>query len=234
MTTFLVFVCGQLLARIGEYKVFIVLGYAIWCVGLGLLSTLDEQSSTARLVGYLLLTGAGQGQTLQTSMVAAQAAVERKDMAVVTSTRNFLRSLGGTVSLAAAAAVINNALQSRLRPIGFSSETITTIINDPLVLWRNEVELRALLGDATRGQVVDAYVAGFRTVFLIFVGLQGFNCLVALAFIKRISLQREDEEALKARGKAIMEARKEKRRAKHDGRHADDSHGSEKDPSEQV
>ena len=57
MTTFLVFICGQLVARLDEYKVFIVLGYAIWCVGLGLLSTLDENSSTARLVGYLLLTG---------------------------------------------------------------------------------------------------------------------------------------------------------------------------------
>ena len=112
-------------------------------------------------------------------MVAAQAAVERKDMAVVTSTRNFLRSLGGTVSLAAAAAVINNALQSRLRPIGFSGETITTIINDPLILWRDAGQLQALLGTATRGQVVDAYVAGFRKVFLIFVGLQGFNWSVA-------------------------------------------------------
>lgn len=153
----------------------IVIGYALWCIGLGLISTLDETSSTARLVGYLILTGSGQGQTLQTSMVAAQAAVDRKDMAVVTSTRNFLRSLGGTISLAVAAAVINNTLSSRLRPLGFSSETVTTIINDPLVLWRDQATLQALLGTASKSDVIDAYVRGFRTVFLIFVGLQGLN-----------------------------------------------------------
>jgi hypothetical protein len=105
-TTFFVFVCGQQLARTGNYKVPIVFGYSLWCVALGLLSTLDQNTSTAKLVGYLILTGTGQGQTLQTSMVAAQAAVQRSEMSVVTSTRNFLRALGGTIALAFAAAIM--------------------------------------------------------------------------------------------------------------------------------
>jgi hypothetical protein len=39
-------------------------------------------------------------KTLQTTTVAAQASVPRKDMAVVTAFRNFIRQLGGTLTLA--------------------------------------------------------------------------------------------------------------------------------------
>jgi hypothetical protein len=49
-TTAFVFVSGQLVSRTGEYKPMICAGYAIWTVGLGLLSTLDENSSTVRAV----------------------------------------------------------------------------------------------------------------------------------------------------------------------------------------
>jgi hypothetical protein len=80
-TTFFVFVAGQLVSKTGEYKVrffriahadellapdnvrlrwlqpFIVGGYAIWAIGLGLLSTLDENTSTAKIIGYQVLNG---------------------------------------------------------------------------------------------------------------------------------------------------------------------------------
>lgn len=36
---------------------FIVGGYAIWAIGLGLLSTLDENTSTAKIIGYQILNG---------------------------------------------------------------------------------------------------------------------------------------------------------------------------------
>lgn len=161
LTTVFVAISGQLVARTGEYKVRSVLvlaftfcadalgstqpsicvGYAMWAIGLGLLSTLDENTSVARIVGYEILNGgaclplhvragcrrgesqrltrtdllsrlpnfscaAGQGGTLQTSMVAAQAAVARSEMSVVTSVRNFMRSLGGTVFLVIAATIL--------------------------------------------------------------------------------------------------------------------------------
>lgn len=66
VTTCFVFICGQILARTGEYKFNVVLGYAMWCSALGLLSTFNETTSTAKIVGCLVFTGAGQGQTLQT------------------------------------------------------------------------------------------------------------------------------------------------------------------------
>ncbi|KAK4331764.1 LOW QUALITY PROTEIN: Major facilitator superfamily domain-containing protein, partial [Rhodotorula toruloides] len=228
-TTVFVFLSGQLVSRTGEYKPSIVVGYAIWAVGLGLLSTLDQHSSTARIVGYQLLNGAGQGQTLQTSMVAAQAAVERSEMSVVTSVRNFMRSLGGTVSLVVAATILNNNLNSKLTPLGYSHSTISAIVDDPVGIWQSssrDASVLYNLSSTQKAQIVEAYVVGFNTVFHVLTGLIGANFLIALLLVKRHSLQRKDEEALKQRGKEWIQHRKEKKRGA-GGRNLDEAEKGE-------
>jgi hypothetical protein len=57
------------------------------------------------------MSGFGSGQTFQTNLIAIQAAVKRSEMAVATGTRNFVRLLGGTVALAACAAILNNTVK---------------------------------------------------------------------------------------------------------------------------
>ncbi|GAA6001964.1 hypothetical protein JCM10207_003014 [Rhodosporidiobolus poonsookiae] len=223
MTTFFVFISGQLVARTGDYKYLICCGYAMWTIGLGLLSTLDENSSTARIVGYQILNGAGQGQTLQTSMVAAQAAVERSEVSVVTSVRNFMRSLGGTVFLVVASTIINNTLRSKLEPLGFTQSTISAIIDDPTAIWRSSADSgSALIGlpQGEKTQIVSAYVDGFHTLFHVLLGLIAFNFCVAVLFIKRHSLKRADEDALKQRGKEWVDRQKHKKKGGKTDEHA--------------
>ena len=58
------------------YKRAIVPGLGVYAVALGLLSTIDETTSVARLVGFQILAGVSVGCTFQSSLVAAQAAVE--------------------------------------------------------------------------------------------------------------------------------------------------------------
>lgn len=99
---------GLVVHWVGRYRECILFGWVIWAVGLGLFSTLDENSGVGKQIGYGILTGAGVGNTLQPyvlyptakvcheendlltrtrSLIAVQAGVERKDMAVVTSFR---------------------------------------------------------------------------------------------------------------------------------------------------
>lgn len=105
------FTSGFLTSKTGNYQIQLWFGFAIWSVACGLLSTISPTISEARLIGYQILSGVGAGQTFQTSLVAIQASVERKDMAVATGTRNFLRLLGGTVALAGCAAILNNTVR---------------------------------------------------------------------------------------------------------------------------
>ena len=78
---------GLIVTWRGRYRESILFGWLLWAVGLGLFSTLDENSGLGKQIGYALLMGFGVGQTLQPSLVAIQAGVSRRDMAVVTGTR---------------------------------------------------------------------------------------------------------------------------------------------------
>lgn len=71
----------------------IIVGWAIWAIGLGLFSTLNEHSNLGSQIGFAILTGVGVGQTLQPSLIAIQAGVASKEMAVVTGTRKCVSLL---------------------------------------------------------------------------------------------------------------------------------------------
>lgn len=105
------FTSGFLVSKWSCYRINLVLGFLIWTIASGLFTTVGPSTSSGRLVGYQILSGFGSGQTLQTTLVALQAAVHRKEMAVVTGARNFLRMMGSTLAVAASAAIVNNIVQ---------------------------------------------------------------------------------------------------------------------------
>lgn len=105
------FTSGFLVSKWSCYRINLVLGFLIWTIASGLFTTVGTLTSSGRLVGYQILSGFGSGQTLQTTLVALQAAVQRKEMAVVTGARNFLRMMGSTLAVAASAAIVNNIVQ---------------------------------------------------------------------------------------------------------------------------
>jgi hypothetical protein len=105
------FSSGILVSKYACYRWNLLIGYALWTIASGLFTTVDSSTSSAKLVGYQLLTGLGSGQTLQITLVAIQAALPRHEMAVVTSSRNFLRMVGSTLAIAATAALLNNVVK---------------------------------------------------------------------------------------------------------------------------
>lgn len=56
---------GLVVHWLGRYRECILFGWLCWAVGLGLMSTLNETSSTGMLIGYSVLIGVGVGNTLQ-------------------------------------------------------------------------------------------------------------------------------------------------------------------------
>jgi MFS family permease len=125
------FTSGLLVSKTGDYWWNLVLGFGIWAIGVGLLSLLDENSSLGEVVGYQILYGIGAGQTFQTSLVAIQASVQRKEMATATGFRNFLRMLGGTFALTICSTIVNNIVRKRLGQLGLSQAQVNSILSDP-------------------------------------------------------------------------------------------------------
>jgi hypothetical protein len=176
-------------------------GWAIWAIGLGLISTLDSPS-LGKQIGYGLLAGLGLGNTLQPSLIAVQAGVERKHMAVVTSTRNFIRNLGGTLGLAISGTLINNAVRSSLVPYGLSRSEIQLLLDSP-DMFREAAGQE--LADLVRAALASAYQQGFRLVFIVGAVLNAIAFIAAWFLMPQVELDRKDDAQLKEEGKKRQE-----------------------------
>ncbi|PPQ83724.1 hypothetical protein CVT25_006128 [Psilocybe cyanescens] len=198
-------ISGVIVSRTGRYRNIIHSGFAIWSIACGLISTLKPHSHKVEIVIYMLLAGSGAGQTLQTTTVAAQASVSRRDMSVVTAFRNasnhstkyaFIRLLGGTLALALGSTILNNSLRTAMNTLAYSSVLITSIVDDPGQLFSPST-LGISSSDAT--YILNAgYTKGFRTVFILNAILTALATIASVVLIKHKELNRGDEGQLRA------------------------------------
>ncbi|QKX61383.1 uncharacterized protein TRUGW13939_08531 [Talaromyces rugulosus] len=189
---------GLIVHWVGRYRECILFGWLIWAIGLGLFSTLDESSGIGKQVGYGILTGVGVGNTLQPSLIAVQAGVERRDMAVVTAFRNFVRNLGGTLGMAIAGTIINNVIASSILTLDLDQYESRFLLSSP------QSYLSSLsYNDATRirSVLIPAYKRGFRIIFLTGAALASFSFFLAFWLMPQITLKRDDDDKLKEEGK---------------------------------
>ncbi|CAK5262070.1 unnamed protein product [Mycena citricolor] len=194
---------GVIVSRTGRYRAIIYAGFSIWSVACGVLSTVNARTSKAELVVLMMLAGIGGGGTMQTTTVAAQASVPRRDMSVVTVMRNFLRLLGGTLSLAVASTIVNNSLQTSMNSLHIAPAIMTQIIDNPALL--HSPESINLSADAAAEILAHGYIKGFNSLFIMHVALTVSATFVSVVLIKHKELTRGDDEALKQ--KAIQEER---------------------------
>jgi EmrB/QacA subfamily drug resistance transporter len=105
---------GRLTSRTGHYKVFPILGTAISCVGLYLLSTMNQHTGQAQSSLYMVVLGAGLGMVMQTVILAVQNTVEPRHLGSGTSTVTFSRQVGASFGVAVFGAIFNNRLSAEL------------------------------------------------------------------------------------------------------------------------
>ncbi|KXH68677.1 multidrug resistance protein fnx1 [Colletotrichum salicis] len=185
---------GLVVHKVGRYRECILLGWALWAVGIGLMSTLDENSSVGKQVGYSLLVGAGVGNTLQPALIAIQAGVSRKDMAVVTSFRNFIRNLGSTIGLAISGAIINNILASSIASLGLGDDESRKLLANPQQVLSSLPQDEA---QSLRATILPGYRKAFRIIFLVMAGLAAAAFFVAFFLMPQVELSRPDDAKLK-------------------------------------
>ncbi|MEU7478640.1 MDR family MFS transporter [Lentzea sp. NPDC042327] len=99
-------VSGQLIAKSGRWKSYLVWGAFSLVIGLALLGTIDHGTNLTLMGAYLLLVGVGVGLTMQNLVLAVQNGVGMADLGAASSTATFLRSLGGTAGVSVLGAVL--------------------------------------------------------------------------------------------------------------------------------
>ncbi|KAI1475327.1 MFS general substrate transporter [Daldinia eschscholtzii] len=189
---------GLVVHWVGRYRECILFGWVCWAIGLGLMSTLDENSGLGKQIGYAIIIGVGVGNTLQPALIACQAGVERREMAVVTSFRNFVRNLGGTLGLAICGTVLNNILAGSVSSLDINGTDLKDLLNSP------QSYLSSLPFDEAlriRSVLVPAYRRGFRVIFLVGASLAALAFVIAWFMMPQVELSRSDDEKLKEEGR---------------------------------
>lgn len=139
------------------------------------------------------------------SLLAAQAAVPRHEMAVVTGVRNFVRIFGSTIALAICASLVNNTLRTAIRPLGLSSAQIEALVDDPTIINR---PAQLSLDAHAKAVVIAGYTKGFRSVFYLTVACILVAFLASVLLVEQHELNRDDDQELKRQAKEGLERKK--------------------------
>lgn len=132
-------------------------------------------------------------------------------MAVVTSVRNFVRSVGSVIGLAVATATIGNTLKDKLASV-LSASTTNALLNDPTAIWRPDNVLN--LGPGQVALVAEAYIDGFSRFCITLAGLSAASFLACLVLVRKVKLDRADDKALKVEAKRRLQDKKDARKRK--------------------
>ncbi len=105
---------GRYVSRTGQYKEPLIAGTASLAMGAFLLSRLDHNAATWYVLLGGMVAGAGLGMCNNAITVAAQNALAVRDLGVGTSSLSLIRSLGQTLGVAAATAVLTGTFRDLL------------------------------------------------------------------------------------------------------------------------
>jgi EmrB/QacA subfamily drug resistance transporter len=114
---------GRAVTRTGRYRRFPIAGTICTAIGMGLLATLDSESTRLQSAAFMVICGIGLGLTMQLTVLSTQNAVPVSDLGVATSSVNFFRSIGGSIGVAVFGALFNSRLTHALggaQPLGLA------------------------------------------------------------------------------------------------------------------
>ncbi len=165
-------VAGQLISRRGRYKIFPIIGTGLMVVGLFLLSRMSPETSITTTSLFMMVVGLGLGMVMQVLVLAAQNAVDFKDLGVATSGATLFRLIGGSVGTSVLGAIFASRLHQNLL------NTLPATIAGAAGSSGANVSPRAIA--SLPPEVRQLYIAGFTeslsTLFLVatLIGLIGF------------------------------------------------------------
>lgn len=113
-------VSGQIISRIGKYKVLAIIGAFTTTASLFWLSTLTATSSHAETVMRMIPLGIGIGITMPLFNLVVQNAFPQKMLGVASSSSQLFRGIGSVVGVAVMGTYLNHSLTQQLETVSNS------------------------------------------------------------------------------------------------------------------
>ncbi|KAJ3017160.1 UNVERIFIED_CONTAM: hypothetical protein HDU68_011824, partial [Siphonaria sp. JEL0065] len=194
---------GAAASTTGYFFPYLPIGAILTSIGAGLISTMDENAELWKQVIYLLICGLGVGMAFQMCVVSAQVSVTPDLLAAVTSTNNFIQTIGLAIGIAVCSSIFNTNL-----PTNIASNLATynvslvlppgvpagIIFQDPSVLHN---PLLIPSGGELQKALVHGYLETLQVLFYLPVGF-ALAWFVACFFVKKERIPQGTEIAMGA------------------------------------
>ncbi|QLL30507.1 hypothetical protein HG536_0A03250 [Torulaspora globosa] len=175
-TVITVMTSGIFNAKLGLVKPVALVGAFSGIIGAGLLTLLDNTSTTSQHIGLLILPGIAFGATMQSSLIGSQIQLDKKsetyrmDFIAVTTLNNFLKNLGQAIGGVVCNTVFTTSITNKMRQhhidIGQNASA------DAVVVYRTHHfdGSRSLLGDLLSDSIKNVFymALGFSALAFIF------------------------------------------------------------------
>lgn len=196
-------VSGQVMTRTGRYKGISIIGAAVMCVGLLLLTALSASAGWSVVVRDMLVMGVGIGALMPVMNLAIQNAFPYQDMGVVSATQQFVTSLAGVIAAPILGTVLNQVFAARLKtalPAGLNLPAAAANAQN-LINAQAQAAIQAKFtalgpqGPALYRQFItavrDALAGGMQRLFLIAL-IFGLAALAVTFLLPAISLKHDE------------------------------------------
>ncbi|KAE8405400.1 putative efflux pump antibiotic resistance protein [Aspergillus pseudonomiae] len=151
---------GVVVAAIGQFAPFMILGTILTSVGGGLLTLFNPTTTTAQWIGYQVLVGVGIGVGWQQPIVAVQTVVSMEDLPTATAILSFAQTIGGSLFVSVAQTAFTNKLVREL------AATVPEL-DSSAVLQDGASDLARHIPKQYLSAVVKAYSTGLTNAFLV-------------------------------------------------------------------
>ncbi|KAK4230683.1 major facilitator superfamily domain-containing protein [Podospora fimiseda] len=188
INAFFSLLAGVFVSVVGYVTPPAVIGSAIGTAGLGLMTLLNANTTTAQWVGYQILASAGFGISIQQGFSAVQTVLDEDDMAIGTAAVVASQSLGGAIFLSVGNSVFQNQL------IKASHAELLPGLDIKRVIDAGAASFRRLIPDDELPIVLHVYNDALRMVFMVGIPL-GVLAAVISCFIewKSVKVLKDDQ-----------------------------------------
>lgn len=177
-------VVSALITRTGKFRWAVWAGFTISTLSCGLFHLFDDKTRTAVWAVCLCLFGVGMGMILSSVNFSVQANVSSEHTGRAAAMYAFMRSIGMSIGVAIGGTVFQNVMKNKLQDLAVPNAEDIAKNAEAYV-----PQLKQLPIGEMRTDVMAAYVAGFRGVWITMTALCGAGLIVSF-FIKRGDLDK--------------------------------------------
>jgi MFS family permease len=200
VTTVVGIVVGQLVARMGSLRPFLLGGIVIMVVGVGLLATVQATTSMWAITGYMFIIGLGMGAIFPVTTLIVQSAIEPQLLGVATSATQFIRSIGSTMGTALIGTLVTSSYVTQLdaqAPQGVPTQAVDALHSPNALVSSDALQsLNSMLAELPNSNALMEQLLSVARVALTGAIQQGFllifgavlAALVCSLFVARLQL----------------------------------------------